>query len=610
MSITDARSFADLVRKRVQSTPERTAFMYPTDPGWASVTWAEAGERIKAIACGLRSLGLRDEQRCAILCATRYDWVIVDFGIMCGGGVTTTIYPSNTAEESAYIIQDADCQVAFVENADQYRKLAEQRAGLAGLKKVIFIDGPAPKDPWVMTLTDLEAAGRAHHAAHPAEYDAVIDRLTPQTLATLLYTSGTTGRPKGVELVHDCWLYESEGIDALDILKEDDLQYLWLPLSHSFGKVLEGALVRIGFVTAIDGRVERIVENLGEVKPTFVAAVPRVFEKVHNKVVAGAQEGGGLKYAIFKWAMSVGSEYSKIQQSGKTPEGFIAVKHKVADALVFSKLRERFGGRLRFFISGGAPLSREVGEFFHAATILVAEGYGLTETSAASFVNEPLIRNIVRFGTVGPALPGTQVKIAKEDGEILIKGRGVMRGYHNLPDATRETLDADGWLHTGDIGEVDAEGFLRITDRKKDLIKTSGGKYVAPQTLEGKFKAVCPYVSQVLVHGNNRNFCSALVTLDEEATRKWAAANGGGQDKPWAELLAEPRLRTLVQGYVDELNGTLASYETVKKFVLLPQDFTVENGMLTASMKMKRKLIEQTHKATLDSLYVEKGALV
>jgi long-chain acyl-CoA synthetase len=520
MSITDARSFADLVRKRVSATPERDAFMYPTDPGWVTVTWAQAGDRIKAIACGLRALGLEDEQRCAILCATRYDWVIVDFGIMCAGGVTTTIYPSNTADESAYIVQDADCQFAFVENAEQFRKFAEQRANMPRLQKVIFIDGPAPQDPWVMTLQELEDAGRAHHAAHPGEYDAVIDRLTPQTLATLLYTSGTTGRPKGVELVHDCWLYESQAIDELNILLEDDLQYLWLPLSHSFGKVLEGALVRIGFVTAIDGRVERIVENLGEVKPTFVAAVPRVFEKVHNKVVAGAQEGGGLKYAIFKWAMSVGYEYSKIQQSGKAPEGFIAVKHKVADALVFSKLREKFGGRLRFFISGGAPLSREVCEFFHAATILVAEGYGLTETSAASFVNEPIIRGIVKFGTVGPAMPGTQVKIAKEDGEVLIKGRGVMRGYHNLPDATHDTLDADGWLYTGDIGELDPGGFLRITDRKKDLIKTSGGKYVAPQTLEGKFKAVCPYVSQVLVHGNNRNFCSALVTLDEESTRK------------------------------------------------------------------------------------------
>jgi long-chain acyl-CoA synthetase len=610
MSITDARSFADLVRKRVAATPERHAFMYPTDPGWRTVTWAEAGERIKAIACGLRSLGLQDEQRCALLCATRYDWVVVDFGIMCGGGVTTTIYPSNTADESAYIITDAQCQVAFVENADQFAKLAERRSELTRLKKVIFIDGPAPKDPWVMTLQELEDAGRAHHAKNPGEYDAVIDRLTPQTLATLLYTSGTTGRPKGVELPHDCWLYESQAIDELDILKEDDLQYLWLPLSHSFGKVLEGALVRIGFVTAIDGRVERIVENLGEVKPTFVAAVPRVFEKVHNKVVAGAQEGGGLKYAIFKWAMSVGYEFSKIQQAGTVPEGFIAVKHKVADALVFSKLRDRFGGRLRFFISGGAPLSREIGEFFHAATILIAEGYGLTETSAASFVNAPLLSGSIKFGTVGPPLPGTQVKIAKEDGEILIRGRGVMRGYHNLPDATHETLDADGWLYTGDIGELDADGCLRITDRKKDLIKTSGGKYVAPQTLEGKFKAVCPYISQVLVHGNNRNFCSALITLDEESLRKWAAANGGGQDRPWAELVAEPRVVTMVQGYVNELNGTLASYETVKKFVLLPQDFTVENGMLTASLKMKRKLIEQTHKATLDGLYAEKGASV
>jgi long-chain acyl-CoA synthetase len=601
MSITDARSFADLVLKRVKATPDRQALMYPTDPGWASLTWREVGERVQAIACGLRSLGIQDEQRCAILCSTRMDWIIVDFGIMCAGGVTTTIYPSNTAQETAYILQDANCQVAFVENAQQYTKLIEHKAALPGVRKVFLIDGPAPNDGWAMTVADLQAAGRVHHAKYPDEYEAVINRLTPTMLATLLYTSGTTGKPKGVELVHDCWLYEAQGIDELELLREDDLQYLWLPLSHSFGKVLESALVRIGFVTAVDGRVERIVENLGEVKPTFVAAVPRVFEKVHTKVVVGAQEAGGLKAAIFRWAMSVGYEASALVQRGEEVAGMLAIKHKIADALVFSKLRDRFGGRLRFFISGGAPLSREVAEFFHAATILVAEGYGLTETSAASFVNRPYQ---YKLGTVGPPLPGTEVKIAKEDGEILIRGRGVMRGYHNLPEATRETLDPDGWLRTGDIGELDGE-FLRITDRKKDLIKTSGGKYIAPQALEGKFKAVCPYVSQMLVHGNNRNFCAALITLDEESVRKYAGEQNLGKDRPWAELLGDPAIRKLVQGYVDQLNSTLASYETIKKFELLPQDFTVDNAMLTASLKMKRKLIEQTYKSTIDGFYAD-----
>jgi long-chain acyl-CoA synthetase len=288
--------------------------------------------------------------------------------------------------------------------------------------------------------------------------------------------------------------------------------------------------------------------------------------------------------------------------------GTLALKHKVADALVFSKLRARFGGRLRFFISGGAPLSREIAEFFHAVTILIAEGYGLTETSAASFVNAPLIEGVVKFGTVGPPLPGTQVKIAAEDGEILIKGRGVMRGYHNLPEATSEALSPDGWMRTGDIGEVDADGFLFITDRKKDLIKTSGGKYVAPQYLEGRLKAICPLISQVLIHGNNRNFCSALITLDEESVRKLAAERSLGDQRPWADLLADPVVVQVVQGYVDELNSTLASYETVKKFALIPVDFTVENGLLTASLKMKRKEIERAHRDRIERLYAEGAA--
>jgi long-chain acyl-CoA synthetase len=352
-----------------------------------------------------------------------------------------------------------------------------------------------------------------------------------------------------------------------------------------------------------------MVENLAEVKPTFVAAVPRVFEKVHNKVVMGAQEGGGLKHTIFKWAMKIGYEVSRLQREKRVePSGWLAVQHHIADRLVFSKLKERFGGRLRFFISGSAPLSLEVAEFFDAAGILIAEGYGLTETSAASFVNAKLAkRETAKIGTVGHPLPGTEVRIAPEDGEILMRGRGVMRGYFKLPEATREVLSPDGWLATGDIGVIDDEGFLKITDRKKDLIKTSGGKYVAPQALEIKFKALCPYVSQIVVHGNNRNFCSALITLDPESMQKWAADHGlGGQ--PMAKLVEAPAVKAMVQGYVDELNGSLASYETVKKFALLPVDLTVDSGDLTASLKVKRKSVEQKYKQLLDSFYTESAS--
>jgi len=602
------RSFADMIVWRVAATPDSEALRYPTDPGWASHTWREVGDRSRAIACGLRSLGLQDEQRCGLLGSTTAQWIIVDFGIMCAAGATTTIYPSMLPEECAFILGDSECQFAFVEDTFQLEKLLRKRGELTAVKRVFLMNGQPPKDEWVLSLDELMALGRAWDLAHPGEFDTVAKRPTPTSLATLLYTSGTTGRPKGVELIHDCWLYEAEGIDALGILGPDDLQYLWLPLSHSFGKVLEAAQVRIGFPTAVDGRIDKMVENLGEVKPTFVAAVPRVFEKVHNKVVMGAQEGGGLKYRIFKWAMDVGYQVSRMQREKRVePTGWLAVQHHLADRLVFSKLKERFGGRLRFFVSGSAPLSYEVAEFFDAAGILVAEGYGLTETSAATFVNAPLARReTARLGTVGPALPGTQAKIAPEDGEILIRGRGVMRGYHKLPDQTREVLSPDGWLATGDIGTLDAEGYLKITDRKKDLIKTSGGKYIAPQALEIKLKAICPYASQVVVHGNNRNFCSALLTLDEESIRKWAKDQGLGEP-PMETLVKEPRVIALVQGYIDELNGSLASFESVKKFAILPAELTVDSGDLTASLKVKRKVVEQKYKHLLDAFYAGAG---
>jgi long-chain acyl-CoA synthetase len=337
------------------------------------------------------------------------------------------------------------------------------------------------------------------------------------------------------------------------------------------------------------------------VKPTFVAAVPRIFEKVHNRVVASAVDGGGTKAKIFRWAIAVGRECSALEQEGKQPGGMLSIKRAIADRLVFSKVRARFGGRLRFFVSGSAPLARDLAVFFHAVGLLVCEGYGLTESSAASFLNRP---DKFRFGTVGLALPGTEVKIAESDGEILLRGRGIMRGYHHLAEATRECLDpADqgGWFHTGDIGEIDDKGFLRITDRKKDLIKTSGGKYVAPQALEGKLKVICPYVSQVLVHGNNRNFCTALVTLDEDAAKKWAA--GQGLPAQIDAIARDEKTKKLIEGYVDQLNSGLASYEQVKKFAILPADLTLEAGELTPSLKVKRKVVESKYKAVLDGFY-------
>ncbi len=583
----------EILLYRINDTPSRTAFSYPDGANWKQVTWKEFGDQVREIAFGLRALGLQNEDRVALLSSTRYEWVAADVGILGAAGATTTIYPSNLAEECEYIINDSGTRFVFAEDDKQIAKLQQVRSSIKNVQNVITFDGKGSDDGWVITLDQLREKGRS---ATAADWDALVKTIKNQDIATLIYTSGTTGKPKGVILTHDCWVYEAEGINELKLLVQDDVQFFWLPLAHSFGKVLEVAQLLIGFHTAIDGRVEKIVDNLAVVKPTFVAAVPRIFEKVYNKVVEGTRQAGGAKWAIFKWALGVGKEVSALRQNRQEPSGLLAMKYGIATKLVFSKLQARFGGRLRYFVSGSAPLSRDMAEFFHAAGILILEGYGLTETSAASVVNRP---GSFKFGTVGQALPGTELKIA-EDGEILIKGRGVMRGYHNLPEQTAETLK-DGWLLTGDIGELDTNGLLRITDRKKDLIKTSGGKYVAPQNIESKFKVICPYVSQSLVHGNNRNFCVMLVALDKENLTVWAQQNGVSGD--YEAVVKDPKTKEMVKGYVAELNKGLASYESIKNFAVLPKDLTLEDGDLTPSLKLKRKAVETKYKDLIESFF-------
>jgi long-chain acyl-CoA synthetase len=598
MASESFRSIPELFLYRVTSTPDAEAFLSPQGGGWKTYSWRDVDTKVRAIASGLRSLGLNAEERCSILCSTRVEWILCDFATLCASGATTTIYPSNTPEECAYIINDSSSRFVFAENDEQVDKLLEVRDQIPSIVKVIVIDGSSGHDGWVMSLADLETEGDKLNESDPDGFERVAKAVEPHHLATLIYTSGTTGTPKGVELTHDCWIFEAESMDAIGIMTATDRQFLFLPLAHSFAKVLEVAILRIGIPTAVDGRIDRLIENLAVVQPTFMGAVPRIFEKVYNKVVSGAHEAGGLKLRIFNWAIAVGAEVSSLRQQGKEPAGVLSLKNAVADRLVFSKLRARFGGRIRFFISGGAPLSSEIAEFFHACGILILEGYGLTESSAASFVNRP---NAYKFGSVGQAIPGVEVQIAESDGEILIKGRGIMRGYYNLPEASAEVLN-DGWLHTGDIGELDQEGFLRITDRKKDLIKTSGGKYVAPQKLEGKLKTISPIISQVLVHGNMRNYCTALVTLNEDEVRKWAADNGLGSAS-YADITSNERTHAMIQPFVDTLNAKLASYETIKKFALLPADFGEDTGELTPTLKVKRKVVEAKYRDILDGFY-------
>ncbi len=594
-------SIAQLLMQRVQETPDRESLRYPVGEDWRSMTWRQTGERVKAIAAGLLALGLEREQRVGLLSNTRFEWLLCDLGILCAGGATTTVYPSSTSEDCAFILADSDTKFVFAEDASQIAKLREHKAQMKSLQNVILFDGAvdAQDKDWVITLADLESKGAAILAKDAKAVDTVIDGINGTQLATLIYTSGTTGKPKGVRLLHECWAYTADSMLATQLMSSDDVQYLWLPMAHSFGKVLMGGWIATGSVMAIDGRIPKIVENLAVVRPTFMAGVPRIFEKVYNKILEGVKAGSGLKQKIFHWALAVGKEVSKARQAGTEPGGMLALKHKIADKLVFSKIKARFGGRVRYFVSGSAPLSRDIAEFFHACGILILEGYGLTESSAASFVNRPAK---YAFGSVGVPMPGTDLKLAPEDSEILMRSPGVMNGYHNLPEATAEALTQDGWLRTGDIGEVDADGFLRITDRKKDLIKTSGGKYIAPQSIEGKLKATCPYLSQVIVHGDKRNFVTALVTLDEESITKWARENGL-DGKAYGEVVKTAEVKQMLEPYFATVNKTLAKYESVKKFEVLPKDLSIDEGELTPSLKVKRKVVEKKYAGLLDSMY-------
>jgi long-chain acyl-CoA synthetase len=608
---TRAQSIAHLFRQRVAASGSREALQYLVpDTGTESgerlerLTWDQTRERADLWAAGLVALGVGLEDRVAIASTTRVEWVLADLAIMTAGAATTTIYPTMLDADVAYIVTDSGSKVVFAENAAQVQKLRDHRDELPVLRVVTF-DGSADDDVdgtdgWVITADRLAELGSQRLADEPTVLDERIEALTPEHLAVIIYTSGTTGRPKGVLLTHDALVYEGAGVDSVSLLNEDDLQFLWLPLSHVFGKILLILPLQIGFSTAVDGRIDRIVDNLAVFKPTFMGAAPRIFEKAYARISMMFAHETGVKKTLVDWALGVGGQVAAMREQGEQPSGLLSVQHSLADRLVLSKVRERFGGRVKFFISGSAALNPDVARWFSSVGLLIIEGYGLTETSAATCVNRPRLGRYI-FGSVGWPLPGTQVRTA-DDGELLVKGPGVMRGYHNRPDATAEVLTEDGWFHTGDIGTVDERGFVKITDRKKDLFKTSGGKYIAPSIIETMFKGICPYVSQFVVIGEGRNYASALITLDPDAVTQWAAANGMA-GKEYADVVTSDAAQAMVQGYVDELNNGLNRWETIKRFTILDRDLTVDEGELTPSLKLRRKIVVERYGSEIDLLY-------
>jgi long-chain acyl-CoA synthetase len=592
------RSLVELFEAMVASAGTRTATKQKRAGKWVDTSWGEMGRRARAISDGLAALGVAPGDRVAIIGETTTEWILADLGAMGAAAVAVPIYQSNKAHEVQFILQDAGARWIFCDDEGQVAKIRQVKGQLPDLQGVIRFTGEA-RDGFERTLSSVEEAGAVYQAAHEGAHAARLASLTLEHPACFIYTSGTTGNPKGVVLTHGNWVYEAEAVEQIQLIRGDDLVLCFLPMAHSFAKVIEAVWFKVGATAAFVESLEKIVDNAGEVRPTVMPSVPRIFEKAYNAVIAKGLATPGVKGRLFKWAMhSLDAHIDGLERGQKDAGGLgFAIGKKLVFPKLAATLAERFGGRMRLFVSGGAPLSPRIAWFFQTVGFEILEGYGLTESAAGTFVNRPGKNKI---GTVGPPVPGTEVRIA-EDGEILIRGPGVMKEYFKKPEATAEMLK-DGWLQSGDIGVVDADGYLKITDRKKDIIVTAGGKNVAPQNLEGELKASEPFISQVMVHGDKRKFLSALVTLNEENVRKWAADHGTSFPGPLHE---DPRVKARVQAAIDALNAKQASYSSIKKIAILANDFTQESGELTPTLKVKRKYCTQKYKALLDAFYVE-----
>ncbi len=592
-------AFCETVSKRANDPAARYRDAHER---WQTITWAEMDQARKALAVGLMSLDVQAKQRVNTLAATSEKWMIADLAIQSVGGHTVPIYQSNTASECEYIINNCEAVVVFAENQEQLAKLQSQKENLPNLRKVVIMDDSGGDSEWTVNWSTLMEIGRASVGAQAQALEARTAALTPDDVLTLIYTSGTTGRPKGVVLTHGNMLYEIQASLQIGMSTPQDVQLLFLPMAHVFAKVLQCVWFGIGHEMAIDGDIQRVSANLADVKPHLVASVPRIFEKVYAKTVGAGLEAPGVAGKLFAWALSVNDRYAQLRLDDKPIPLGLRIQMGIAKRLVLSKVNKKltaaFGGRLRFFVSGGAPLPKKMAYFFENAGITILEGYGLTETSAGGTLNRP---HANRIGTVGRPLPGTEIKIAS-DGEILLRGPGVMREYWKRPEATAEVLLNDGWFATGDIGQLDKDGYLKITDRKKDIIVTAGGKNVAPQNIENLVKAQNPLISQVVVHGDKRKYLSAVVTLDPDNLAAFGKDRGLSGDH--AALSAQPMVREEIQKTVDIVNGQLASYETIKRFEILDHDFVIGEE-LTPTLKVKRKVCNEKYRSLFDGMYDE-----
>jgi long-chain acyl-CoA synthetase len=584
---------------RVEKSADGPAQMAKRHGAWTTLTWREVGEVVRELAVGLIALGRQPGDTVALLSSSRAEWVQADFAIFSAGCITVPVYPTYPPDLIAYVLNDSGARTIIVEDPGQLAKVLEAREKTPGLQQIVVMTGYEATQPpkMVMTWDMLRRLGRDNATQHAGTLKERLASTKPDDLASIVYTSGTTGPPKGVMQTHGNHIAAQKNSESAAPCEEGWVHLLFLPLAHSFARLESFLGVYRGLCTAFAENLDKVGDNLKEVRPHFICSVPRVFEKVYAKILSGVEAGPAEKKKIFYWAIGVGREVSRHQQRGQPVPLGLRLKRAIAHKLVFSKLHAALGGRLQWAISGGAPLSRDIAEFFHAAGILILEGYGLTETCPAATFNRP---TRFKFGSVGQALDNVEIKIAG-DGEILIRGANVARGYLKQPEATADVFEPSGWFHSGDIGRLDEDGFLFITDRKKDLIVTAGGMNIAPQNIENMLKAD-PFISQAMVYGDRMPYPVALITLNAEELAKFAREQGIIATDPDV-VVKHPKVLERVGRTVEEKNSQLQSYAKIKKFTVLPVDFTQEGGELTPTLKVKRKIVSTKYLTTIEELY-------
>jgi long-chain acyl-CoA synthetase len=588
------KSIYELFKNVCEKNKDKIAYRYKDGTDWKPVTWGEHQETCKKISKSLIALGIRKGDKVTILSWTRLEWIQLDLATVSIGAITVGIYQSSLPDDCAYIINHSDAAVLIVENQDQLDKISEVRHNLPNLKHIVIIDGEPSGIKGVMTWQEFMSKGTN---ATDDEFLARTVEIRPGDAASFVYTSGTTGIPKGAMIMHENLVFTSWSALQSILMKPHFETLLALPLPHVFARIIVYVCLRAAVTINIGESLEKVGDNLKEVRPHFFVTAPRFYEKAYVKITSNAQDAGGIKNKIFKWALRVGYAVSKLQQQKKSVTGLLAFKHKLANRLVFSKVQAAIGGNLVYAVSGSAPLNKALAEFFHACGILILEGLGMTENTSFSNVNR---YDNYKFGTVGQLGPGIEQKI-NPDGEVLFRGKNIMLGYYKNPEETAETIDHDGWLYTGDIGEIDEDGFLRITDRKKDIIVTSGGKNIAPQRVEN-IMVTSRYIAQVVVYGDRKKYLTGVVTLDQDQVREWAVKHGL-QFSNWEELRTHPQVVELVENEVRDKNKFLSSFETLKKVIIAPDEFSVASGEQTSSLKIKRKVVTEKYEAQLEALY-------